>query len=100
MPAPARALRELSRVGRHASRRRRSPPHPADGEVWAAKDPDDHSAAGGGKVAIKKINNAFCQATEAKRAKLINKKEFELADYVRKKIGEVGSGKKYYQSGR
>uniref|UniRef100_A0A7S3SQF2 Protein kinase domain-containing protein n=1 Tax=Emiliania huxleyi TaxID=2903 RepID=A0A7S3SQF2_EMIHU len=39
----------------------------AYGEVWAAKDPDDHSAAGGGKVAIKKINNAFCQATEAKR---------------------------------
>ena len=37
---------------------------------------------------------------EAKRKKLISKKEFELADYVRKKIGEVGSGASYYQSGR
>merc|ERR1719408_986842 len=40
------------------------------------------------------------QAAEAKRKKLIAKKEFELADYVRKKIGNVGSGKDYYQSGR
>ena len=40
------------------------------------------------------------QAAEAKRKKLIAKKEFELADYVRKKIGTVGSGKDYYQSGR
>jgi hypothetical protein len=39
-------------------------------------------------------------ATAAKVKKLISKKEFELADYVRKKIGEVGSGKDYYQSGR
>ena len=37
---------------------------------------------------------------EIKRKKLISKKEFELADYIRKKIGEVGSGKNYYQSGR
>jgi len=37
---------------------------------------------------------------EAKRKKLISKKEFELADYVRKKIGNVGSGQDYYQSGR
>jgi hypothetical protein len=37
---------------------------------------------------------------EAKRKKLIAKKEFELADYVRKKIGNVGSGSDYYQSGR
>ena len=40
------------------------------------------------------------KATGAKVKKLIAKKEFELADYVRKKIGEVGSGKDYYQSGR
>jgi hypothetical protein len=40
------------------------------------------------------------QATGAKVKKLIAKKDFELADYVRKKIGEVGSGKDYYQSGR
>merc|ERR1712216_939414 len=39
------------------------------------------------------------QATGAKVKKLIAKKDFELADYVRKKIGEVGSGKDYYQSG-
>ena len=37
---------------------------------------------------------------EAKRKALISKKSFELADYVRKKIGNVGSGKDYYQSGR
>ena len=40
------------------------------------------------------------KATAAKVKKLISKKEFELADYVRKKIGAVGSGKDYYQSGR
>ena len=39
-------------------------------------------------------------AAEAKRKKLISGKAFELADYVRKRIGEVGSGKDYYQSGR
>jgi hypothetical protein len=37
---------------------------------------------------------------EAKRKGLIAKKQFELADYVRKKIGAVGSGKDFYQSGR
>merc|ERR1719199_2368119 len=40
------------------------------------------------------------QTSEAKRKALIFKKEFELADYVRKKIGNVGSGKDYYSSGR
>lgn len=40
------------------------------------------------------------QATEAKRKGLIAAKKFELADYVRKKIGSVGSGKEYYQSGK
>jgi len=40
------------------------------------------------------------QAAEAKRKKLIAKKQFELADYVRKKIGNVGSNPDYYQSGR
>ena len=40
------------------------------------------------------------KAAEAKRKNLIGKKSFELADYVRKKVGEVGSGKDYYQSGR
>ena len=39
-------------------------------------------------------------ATENKRKKLIANKQFELADYIRKAIGEVGSGKKYYQSGK
>jgi len=37
---------------------------------------------------------------EAKRKALVAGKQFELADYVRKKIGEVGSGKDFYQSGR
>merc|ERR1719326_2709102 len=32
------------------------------------------------------------KAAEAKRKNLISKKSFELADYVRKKVGEVGSG--------
>merc|ERR1712070_1111706 len=49
------------------------------------------------QAAIKAKN---IKATGAKVKKLIAKKEFELADYVRKKIGEVGSGKDYYQSGR
>ena len=40
------------------------------------------------------------KSAEAKRKALISKKSFELADYVRKKIGDVGSGKDYYQSGR
>merc|ERR1711998_405477 len=40
------------------------------------------------------------KATEAKRKGLISSKQFELADYIRKKIGSVGSGKDYYQSGR
>jgi len=37
---------------------------------------------------------------EVKRKNLINGGSFELADYIKKKIGEVGSGKDYYQSGR
>merc|ERR1719473_127162 len=40
------------------------------------------------------------KAAEAKRKDLIKNKQFELADYIRKAIGEVGSGKDYYQSGR
>jgi hypothetical protein len=40
------------------------------------------------------------QATEAKRKNLIKNKSFELADYIRKAVGPVGSGKDYYQSGR
>merc|ERR1719310_2200507 len=38
--------------------------------------------------------------TEKKRKGLIAAGQFELADYVRKKIGNVGSGKEYYESGR
>lgn len=37
---------------------------------------------------------------ETKRKGLISSKQFELADYVRKKIGNVGSGQEYYQSGK
>merc|ERR1711971_1022438 len=40
------------------------------------------------------------KAAEAKRKKLVANKSFELADYIRKAIGEVGSGQEYYQSGR
>merc|ERR1719326_2013206 len=50
------------------------------------------------EMAEKKKKNTA--ATAKKVQKLIGKKEFELADYVRKRIGEVGSGKEYYQSGR
>lgn len=46
---------------------------------------------------IKAQNRA---ASEKKRKGLIAGKSFELADYIRKKIGEVGSGSDYYQSGR
>jgi len=45
----------------------------------------------------KKLN---IKATEAKRKKLIANKQFELADYIKKAIGNVGSGKEYYQSGK
>merc|ERR1719453_132174 len=48
-------------------------------------------------LAAKKKNMA---ATEIKRKNLIAKNKFELADYIKKKIGEVGSGKDFYQSGR
>jgi len=48
--------------------------------------------------AAQKAKNVL--ATEAKRKKLISNKQFELADFIRKKIGEVGSGKDYYESGR
>jgi hypothetical protein len=37
---------------------------------------------------------------EKKRKGLISAGAFELADYVKKKIGPVGSGKDYYESGR
>merc|ERR1712216_106529 len=39
-------------------------------------------------------------ATEKKRKKLVANKQFELADYIRKAIGSVGSGKDYSQSGK
>merc|ERR1719252_64526 len=48
-------------------------------------------------MAAKKRKNVA--ATGAKVKRLISKKDFELADYVRKKVGAVGSGKDYYQSG-
>lgn len=40
------------------------------------------------------------QQSEAKRKKLVANNQFELADYVRKAIGNVGSGKEYYESGK
>ena len=49
-------------------------------------------------MAVKKRKNVA--ATSAKVKKLISKKDFELADYVRKKVGGVGSGADYYASGR
>ena len=69
------------------------------------------AAGGKGRGSAARADRAACgswfpraqkniKATGAKVKKLIAKKEFELADYVRKKIGEVGSGKDYYQSGR
>ena len=39
-------------------------------------------------------------ATEKKRKKLVATGRFELADYIKKAIGSVGSGKEYYQSGK
>merc|ERR1719487_215142 len=40
------------------------------------------------------------QQAEVKRKNLIKEGKFELADYIKKAIGPVGSGKEYYQSGR
>jgi len=40
------------------------------------------------------------QQAEIKRKNLIKSGKFELADYIKKAIGEVGSGKDYYESGR
>merc|ERR1711997_916925 len=40
------------------------------------------------------------QAEAAKTKKMKAAKTFELADFIRKKVGNVGSGKDYYQSGR
>merc|ERR1740121_785386 len=38
------------------------------------------------------------QAEAAKTKKMKAKKTFELDDFIRKKVGNVGSGKEYYQS--
>merc|ERR1712039_461029 len=40
------------------------------------------------------------QAEAAKTKKMKAKKTFLLDDFIRKKVGNVGSGKDYYQSGR
>jgi hypothetical protein len=40
------------------------------------------------------------QQAEVKRKNLIKNGTFELADYIKKAIGEVGSGSDYYKSGR
>jgi hypothetical protein len=40
------------------------------------------------------------RAAEIKRKNLIKEGKFELAGYIRKAIGEVGSGQDYYNSGR
>merc|ERR1712228_952514 len=40
------------------------------------------------------------QAEAAKTKKMKAKKTFALDDFIRKKVGNVGSGKEYYQSGR
>jgi len=49
---------------------------------------------------IQKQSKRNTAAAEAKRKKLIAEKKFQLADYIRKAIGTVGSGKEYYQSGK
>lgn len=39
-------------------------------------------------------------AEAGKRAKMQKAGTYELGDFIKKKIGNVGSGKEYYQSGR
>jgi hypothetical protein len=39
-------------------------------------------------------------AAESKRKGLVANKKFELADFIRKNIGDVGSNKDYYNSGK
>jgi len=45
-----------------------------------------------------KKKKANVKAAEGKRKKLIAKKEFELADFIRKKVGDVSSMKSYKQN--
>mmetsp|Transcript_4966 Transcript_4966/g.9545 ORF Transcript_4966/g.9545 Transcript_4966/m.9545 type:complete len:175 (+) Transcript_4966:87-611(+) len=40
------------------------------------------------------------RSSEVKRKKLIAKKEFTLADYIKSKIGNVGANRQYYNSGK
>merc|ERR1719453_2118943 len=47
---------------------------------------------------LREASKRNTKTSEAKRKSLIAKKNFELADYVRKKIGNVGSGQEFYQS--
>jgi len=49
---------------------------------------------------MKKQSDTNRKTAEAKRKGLIAAKKFELADFIRKKVGPVGSGKEYYESGR
>ena len=49
---------------------------------------------------LREASKRNTKTSEAKRKSLVAKKNFELADYVRKKIGDVGSGQEFYQSGR
>ena len=49
-------------------------------------------------IAGKKRQNVAANLSKVKR--LIGKKDFELSGYIRKKVGAVGSGVDYYNSGR
>jgi hypothetical protein len=52
------------------------------------------------RAAAAKQKRMNVQQAETKRKGLIASNQFELADYVRKRIGNVGSGKEYYESGK
>ena len=85
--------RSLTRPSRRARRRYGVPIFLPNGNVNPA-----YLAAERKDMAQKsKLNQ---KATEAKRKKLVAAGTFELAGYIKKAIGEVGSGKQYYQSGK
>jgi hypothetical protein len=50
------------------------------------------------EMASQRMTNVKAEAAKTKKMKAA--KTFELGDYIAKKVGNVGSGKEYYQSGR
>ena len=52
------------------------------------------------RAEIRSQSKKNVQAEAAKTKRMKANKTFELDDFIRKEVGNVGSGKDYYQSGR